>query len=218
MKELLELFAETEIFIFVFCEIVVKIPTIQLVIFHKAKWKHYIVFVIIFGAFSIFGTLIGIHSEAGVVSNIRDFAPLMAGVIAGPYVGMAVGLIGGIHRLLIGGITCIPCSISTVLAGIIGGLVYMWNKKQLIGIIPAMILALLVEALHGAINLLMVRPFDVILEIVKTVIPPMMVANALGMAIGVILVGHVHETNMILNQYGTEQEKPQEEKQRAPDS
>jgi sigma-B regulation protein RsbU (phosphoserine phosphatase) len=194
MKELLELFAETEIFIFVFTEIVVKIPTIQLVIFHKAALKHYLVFIIVFGAFSVFGTLVGIHTEVGAVSNIRDFAPLLAGVIAGPYVGLAVGLIGGIHRFFMGGITCVPCSISTVLAGLIGGLVYLWNKKQLIGIVPAMLLALFVEALHGAINLLMVKPFDVIFEIIKTVIPPMMVANSLGMAIGVIIVGHVHET------------------------
>ena len=193
MKELLELFAETEIFIFVFTEIVVKIPAIQPVLFQRATRKHHIIFVIIFGAFSIFGTLIGIHNDLGAVSNIRDFAPLMAGLIAGPYAGLAVGLIGGIHRFLMGGITCIPCSISTVLAGLIGGLVYLWNRKRLIGIVPAMILALFVEALHGGINLLMVRPFDVGLEIVKTVIPPMMIANSLGIAIGVIIVGHVQE-------------------------
>jgi sigma-B regulation protein RsbU (phosphoserine phosphatase) len=212
MKELLELFAETEIFIFVFIEIVVKIPTIQLVIFHRATWKHYIVFVIVFGAFSIFGTLIGIHTMSGAVSNIRDFAPLLAGVIAGPYVGLAVGIIGGVHRIFMGGITCIPCGISTILAGIIGGLVYLWNKKRLIGIIQAMVLALIVEALHGAINLLMVRPFDVAFEIVKTVIPPMMVANSLGMAIGIIIVGHVHEIPMILNKEGAGQEKRQGKK------
>ena len=208
MKELLELFAETEIFIFVFTEIVVKIPAIELVILNRARWKHYIVFVLIFGAFSILGTLIGIHMHSGAVSNIRDFAPLIAGLIAGPYVGLAVGIIGGVHRMLMGGITCIPCGISTIVAGLIGGLVYMWNKKQLIGIIPAMLLALFVEALHGAINLLMVRPFDVALEIVKTAIPPMMIANSLGMAIGVIIVGHVHETHMLLNKVEADKEKP----------
>jgi sigma-B regulation protein RsbU (phosphoserine phosphatase) len=210
MKELLELFAETEIFIFVFTEIVVKIPTIQHVIFHRATWKHYIIFVVVFGAFSIFGTIVGIHTEAGAVSNIRDFAPLMAGVIAGPYVGMAVGMIGGIHRLFMGGITCVPCAISTVLAGVIGGLVYLWNRKRLIGIIQAMVLALIVEALHGAINLLMVRPFDVGLEIVKNVIPPMMVANSLGMAIGIIIVGHVHEIPIVANEEIRGLEKPQD--------
>ena len=212
MKELLELFAETEIFIFVFTEIVVKIPAIELVILKKATWKHHLIFVLIFGAFSIFGTLVGINTLSGAVSNIRDYAPLMAGLIAGPVIGLAVGAIGGIHRIFMGGITCIPCGISTVLAGIIGGLVYMWNKKRLIGIIPAMFLALFVEALHGAINLLMVRPFDVAFEIVKTAIPPMMIANSLGMAIGVILVGHVLETHMLRKKVEAGQEKSQNKK------
>jgi phosphoserine phosphatase RsbU/P len=212
MKELLELFAETEIFIFVFTEIAVKIPAIELVILQRARWKHYIVFVVIFGFFSIFGTLIGIHTMTGAVSNIRDFAPLMAGLIAGPIFGLAVGAIGGIHRIFMGGITCIPCGISTILAGLIGGMVYMWNKKRLIGIIPAILLALFVEMLHGAINLLLVRPFDVALEIVTTAIPPMMIANSLGMAIGVILVGHVHETHMLLNKVEANKEKPEGKK------
>ncbi len=193
MKELLELFAETEIFIFVFAEIVTKIPTIQRVIFHKATLKHNIIFVIIFGAFSIFGTLVGIQIPSGAISNIRDFAPLLAGLIAGPYIGLAVGLIGGIHRFFMGGISCVPCSISTVLAGIIGGLVFLWNKKRLISIIQGMLLAIGVEALHGAITLLMVRPFDTALEIVETAIPSMMIANAIGLAIGIIITGHAHE-------------------------
>ena len=75
-----------------------------------------------------------------------------------------------------------------------------------------MLLALFVEALHGAINLLMVRPFDIALEIVKTAIPPMMVANSLGMAIGVIIVGHIHEIPMLLKMEETSQEKSQGKK------
>ncbi|HMK15691.1 MAG TPA: hypothetical protein VK450_02095, partial [Methanomicrobiales archaeon] len=55
----LALFAGTEIFIFVFMEIVVKLDTIQRVIFKKAKPADYIVFILIFGLFSIFGTYIG---------------------------------------------------------------------------------------------------------------------------------------------------------------
>ncbi len=196
MKELLELFAETEIFIFVFAEIVTKITAVQHVIFRKSSLKEYIIFVILFGVFSIFGTLVGVDTHLGVVSNIRDFAPLFAGLLSGPYVGLSVGLIGGVHRYLMGGITCIPCSISTVLAGVIGGLVYLWNKKRLIGIVQGMLLAIAVEALHGAVNLLMVRPLDTIFDIVKAAIPAMMIANALGIAIGIIIVEHIDKEQL----------------------
>lgn len=101
--ELLTLFASTEIFIFVFMEIVTKLETIQRVIFKKATVRDYAVFVVIFGLFSIFGTYIGIPWEHGAISNIRDLAPIVAGFVAGPYIGVAVGLIGGIHRLFLGG-------------------------------------------------------------------------------------------------------------------
>ncbi len=52
----LDLFAHTEIFIFVFMEIVTRLEPIQRVIFRKAKVNDYIIFTIIFGLFSIFGT------------------------------------------------------------------------------------------------------------------------------------------------------------------
>ncbi|HPS23218.1 MAG TPA: hypothetical protein PLM60_07425, partial [Methanoregulaceae archaeon] len=58
--ELLTLFASTEIFIFVFMEIVTKLETIQRVIFKKATVRDYAIFIVIFGLFSIFGTYIGI--------------------------------------------------------------------------------------------------------------------------------------------------------------
>jgi LytS/YehU family sensor histidine kinase len=100
----LALFGATEVFIFVFMEIVTKLETIQRVIFKKAQLRDYAAFVILFGLFSIFGTLIGIQGTHGDIANIRDLAPMVAGLVAGPYVGLAVGLIGGIHRLSLGGV------------------------------------------------------------------------------------------------------------------
>jgi LytS/YehU family sensor histidine kinase len=97
LGDYLRLFASSEIFIFVFMEIVTKMAPIQRVIFKKAKTNDYIIFILLFGSFSIFGTLIGIPGSYGAITNIRDLAPIVAGLVAGPYVGMAVGLIGGIH-------------------------------------------------------------------------------------------------------------------------
>jgi sigma-B regulation protein RsbU (phosphoserine phosphatase) len=66
---------------------------------------------------------------------------MIAGLVAGPFVGLAVGLIGGIHRFFLGGPTCIPCSLATILAGLFAGLIYRLNKGKLLGIIPAMVFA-----------------------------------------------------------------------------
>jgi LytS/YehU family sensor histidine kinase len=193
MQKFLGLFAQTEIFIFVFMEIITRIRPIQRVIVKKAGWRDKIVFILIFGAFSIFGTYVGIPLASGAIVNIRDFAPLMAGLLSGPIIGLAVGMIGGIHRLFLGGFTCIPCGLSTVLAGIIGGAVHYFNKGKLIGIIPGVLLAILVELIHGGLTLLIARPFAEALEVVKIAIPAMMIANALGVAIAIIILEHSKE-------------------------
>ncbi len=193
MKHVLALFGETEIFIFVFMEIVSRIDTVQRVMIDKGKWLDQIVFAAIFGGFSIFGTYIGIPLASGAIVNIRDFAPIMAGLTAGPLMGLAVGLIGGIHRLFLGGFTCIPCSLATVLAGVIGGLVHSYHKGRLVGILEGMLVAIVVELVHGLLTLLIARPLADAIEVVKIAIPAMMLANGLGVTIGVILLEHTKE-------------------------
>src|SRR4030043_186436 len=134
MEKILGLFAETEIFIFVFMEIITRIKTIQRVIVKRASWRDKAIFILIFGGFSIFGTYAGIPLPSGAIVNIRDFAPMIAGLTTGPKTGLAVGLIGGIHRLFLGGFTCIPCALATIIAGLICGAIYHFNKRKLVGI------------------------------------------------------------------------------------
>jgi LytS/YehU family sensor histidine kinase len=193
MKGILALFAETEIFIFVFMEIVARIETIQRVILKEANWRDKVIFIVIFGGFSIFGTYVGIPLASGAIVNIRDFAPMMAGLAAGPVIGLAVGLVGGIHRLLLGGFTCVPCGLATVLGGVIGGAVHYFYKGKLVGILQGMLVAIVVELVHGGLTLLIARPLPDAIEVVKIAIPAMIVANALGVAIGVIILEHTKE-------------------------
>lgn len=169
-------------------EIVTKTNPIRRVIFQKAKLNDYIIFTVVFGLFSIFGTYIGTHDSFGIHLNIRDIAPMVAGLVAGPIVGFAVGLIGGAHRLYLGGVTDIPCSLATILAGSLAGLVYHLNKGKILGTIPAMIFAAIVEVLHAGLILLLARPFDVVYEFVFTTFPQMIIAVTLGMGICIIIV------------------------------
>jgi phosphoserine phosphatase RsbU/P len=191
--EYLTLFAATEIFIFVFIEIVVKINTLQRVLFQQAKRRDYIIFVLVFGGFSVFGTYIGIPLSDGVISNIRDLSPMVAGLVGGPYVGLAVGLIGGIHRFFMGGFTALACGLSTVLAGVIGGLIFLLNKKKLVNLFQGVGIAIGVELIHGLVVLLVARPFDAALNVALTAIPEMMIANAIGIALCIIIIHNAME-------------------------
>jgi len=188
IHEILGLFAATEVFIYVFMEIFTQIKSVQRVISQKANWYDTLFFILLFGGFSIFGTYTGIVLPSGAISSIRDLGPLVAGLVAGPLVGLGAGLIGGIHRYLLGGFTCVPCGIATVLAGLIGGIVYLIAKKKLISIFHAMLLAVFVELIHGIVTILIARPFDEALKVVLTAMPAMMIANTMGIAISVIVL------------------------------
>ena len=77
---------------------------------------------IVFGLIAIYGTEAGIPLD-GAMMNVRDAAPLAAGLFFGGPAGIIAGLIGGIERWLavfwgVGSFTRVACSIATVFAGL----------------------------------------------------------------------------------------------------
>ncbi len=184
----LALFAAAEIYIFVFIEIVTKTGPVERVITKTGQYRDLLIFIILFGLFSIFGTYIGMQSDNDSITNIRDIAPMVAGLVAGPYAGLAVGLIGGIHRFFLGGVPALPCSLATVLAGLLAGLVYHFSSGKLPGIVPSMIFGALVEVLHGILVLILVQPSSVAMSVVSESIPQMIIANSLGVGICIIVI------------------------------
>ncbi|MDD1772893.1 MAG: SpoIIE family protein phosphatase [Methanomassiliicoccales archaeon] len=159
----------------------------------KVTWKGAYFMIILFGLLSIFGTYSGLDI-LGAKVNVRDIGPMIAGLIGGPIVGLGAGLIGGLHRLSMGGITAVPCSISTVLAGLFGGMIYLSAHRRFVGIKGAVIFAVLMESLHMIINLILVQPWSTAWSIISNVALPMIFANALGMAaFSFIVWNHIHE-------------------------
>ena len=146
-----------------------------------------LVVVVVFGLFSIYGTLSGIPMLGSVI-NIRDLGPALAGLLAGPLAGLGAGLVGGVHRFTLGGPTCYGCTLSTVVAGLVGGLVF----RRLGGRLPttgqAVILALAIEAFHMLAGLVLGQPHDTAMAVVRAATVPMLVSNAAGMAIFVYIV------------------------------
>ncbi|MBN1167778.1 MAG: hypothetical protein JXA44_11705 [Methanospirillaceae archaeon] len=148
----------------------------------KGKWISIFIVAVLFGLFAIFLTCSGFE-VLGAIVNVRDMGPMIAGLIAGPFAGVGAGLIGGLHRLSMGGVTAVPCSIATILAGLFAGIIYLWYKRRFCGIKTAIIFAILMECLHMALILLITRPFSAAVEIVSSIALPMILGNAIGMAI-----------------------------------
>jgi sigma-B regulation protein RsbU (phosphoserine phosphatase) len=147
------------------------------------SFKNQIILVLLFGALSIFGTYGGIRLPSGAIGNIRDLGPMVAGLVGGPLMGLGAGLIGGLHRYFLGGFVCIPCSVSTVLAGLLGGLIYKLRKGEFVTVWQATLFAAVMECLHLGLVLLIARPYSEALAVVKELILPMTIANAAGVAI-----------------------------------
>ncbi len=142
--------------------------------------KNRAIFILIFGAISIFGTYSGIEIF-GAIASVRDLGPMIAGLIGGPVIGLGAGLIGGIHRYFLGGFTCVPCSLATVLAGLFGGIIYILRRGKFIGVPGAVLFAALMESVHMILVLILAHPYSEAVKVVEEVSIPMIFANSLGM-------------------------------------
>ncbi|MEN6611504.1 MAG: SpoIIE family protein phosphatase [Methanoregulaceae archaeon] len=154
--------------------------------------KTQILMVVIFGIISIYGTISGI-SFFGAIVNVRDLGPMAGGLVGGPFVGLGAGLIGAAYRATLGGPTVISCTLATVIAGILGGIIYLLNHRKFIGVAGAVAFAALMEGLHLLLALLIVTPREVAYQIVSSLLFPMIVANMAGMAVFAIIITNVQK-------------------------
>ncbi|MBZ9686205.1 histidine kinase [Clostridium estertheticum] len=164
-------------------------------IVQKDKFKNIdlIMLSIIFGSFGILGTYTGTEVN-GAIANTRIIGVMAGGILCGPFVGVMAGVIAGMHRLLVdlGGITSIPCTITTIISGIIAGRIYKIsneNKKWVYGLIGG----LLMEILEMLLILTMAHPFSKALTIVKSIYFPMSFTNAIGIAILIVIIQKINE-------------------------
>jgi len=116
---------------------------------------------------------------------------MLAGLLAGPWVGLGAGLIGAAHRLTIGGFTVYSCSIATVFAGLFGGLIWLHQKRKFAGTTIAVLFAILMEGFHMALTVAVCQPLDQAIAVVSMVSLPMILANAAGMFVFASMVENI---------------------------
>jgi two-component system, LytTR family, sensor kinase len=136
-----------------------------------------LVITLMFCLFANFGTYSGINVEGSLV-NTRIIAVVSGGILFGPWVGIISGVVSGIHRYLIdiGGVTSIPCLLTSIFAGIVSGYINRKVKRSLrwiYGIIAGM----LCEVLTMLLILAMSEPFSLGLDIVSKIAFPMIVGE-----------------------------------------
>ena len=153
-------------------------------------WKQILVGVA-FGVVAILATEFGIPVD-GAILNVRNAAPLTAGLIFGWPAGLISGFVGGVERWFsnAGDYTRLACSIGTIVAGIFGAGVrkfMMDNKKAswfyglAVGV-TAEVLHMLLVFLTNASDIQ--RAFTV----VQICAVPMIAANSLSVMLSILAI------------------------------
>jgi two-component system LytT family sensor kinase len=143
---------------------------------------------ITFAIFGIIGTYSGTDVN-GAIANTRIIGIMAGGILCGPFVGIVSGIIAGLHRFTydIGGITSVPCAITTILAGFLSAFIYkkcVKFDKWFYGLMGGFI----IESIEMLLILLISKPYYDALAIVKSIYFPMSFTNALGICMLILLI------------------------------
>lgn len=149
---------------------------------------------VVFGVLAICATEFGVNVDGATV-NVRDSAPLCAGLIFGGPAGIIAGIIGGVERWFAvlwgaGEYTRLACSVSTVLSGVIAALLrkFMFDNKK-----PSWYYGLAISMIMEIIHMLMIfltNMSDVhkAFSFVKICSLPMISINGISVMLSVLFV------------------------------
>ena len=167
--------------------------------FSKTSYKaKQLIIGVLFGLMAIFATTSfgGFDIGDGTIMNVRDAAPICAGLIFGAPAGIIAGVIGGVYRFvavyfnLAGTYTQIACSVSTILAGFIAAILrkFMFDNKK-----PTWLYGLGIGMVTEVLHMLMIfftNMDDAVnaFEFVKICTLPMVLGNGLAVGIAVFIV------------------------------
>jgi PAS domain S-box-containing protein len=172
--------------IFLFAYLLSKSRLYGDVLSHRASFVSQLILSVIFGLFSIYGMSTGISFYTANV-NIRDFGPFVAGFACGPYVGIGAGIIGLAYRLSMGGTNVYAVAIGPLVAGVIGGMVYLYNDRELASVPVVVLVTLITEtaisAFALAIRIISGDPFQTVATVAVDVALPMIVMTTFATGI-----------------------------------
>lgn len=150
---------------------------------------------LVFGLVAISASELGLKIS-GATMNVRDSAPLSAGLIFGWPSGIIAGVIGGGYRALSvlwggGTYTALACSVSAVIAGVLAALLrkFMFDNKK-----PTVAYAIGIAVVMEIFHMLMIfitniNDANTAFTFVRECTLPMATLNALTLSLSVLAVG-----------------------------
>ena len=153
---------------------------------------------VVFGGLSAFASGYGVEI-LGTVANVRDAAPLSAGLIFGAPAGIISGIIGGLYRFFSvywgGGVyTRIACTVSTILAGFVAAVLrrFMFDNKK-----PTWSYGIFITVVCEVLHMLMIFFTNMsdsayAFEFVKAATLPMILGNSIAVGVSLLSVSVIN--------------------------
>lgn len=179
--------------VLIFALVALLLEPMKEIIHGKYTKKNLFICLIIFTALGIYATVINLDVD-GAPANVRCMVVMISGLFGGPFVGIPVGLISGAFRYSAGGVSALPCAVSTALSGIIGSLVFMWNDKKFPKPTVAVTLMFLFTGFEMLLFILMTPP-DISFSYVHNIYPEMLFASVIGMTLFAVIVRDKRKTD-----------------------
>jgi two-component system, LytTR family, sensor histidine kinase LytS len=150
------------------------------------------ILIIFFGGISILGTYTGFPLD-NAIANTRAVGIIVAGLLAGPIVGTGVGLISGLHRFVLGGLSINAAFISAVLQGYLAGKYSQKSDYKRGKLLEVFFVGIVLEVIHMIIVVMVTRPVDEAIELVKIIGLPMIVINPIGIMLFITILESIYK-------------------------
>ncbi len=160
---------------------------------------------VVFGGLAILATeVLSSDVGQGTLLNVRDAAPVTAGLMFGLPAGIIAGVLGGGERALSvlwggGTYTVVACSVATFLAGIFGGLCrkFMFGNKN-----PSWVFALLIGLMTEVLHMLLIfitnmTDAQAAFTFVQKVSIPMITVNTLSVTLSAVILTLIEKRPLI---------------------
>lgn len=173
--------------------------------FGKLDWKwQQLIIGLVYGGMAIFSTQFGVRvdAEAGVIMNVRDASPMIAGLVFGGPAGIIAGILGGGYRLLYsyvffhtGEVTALSGTLATFLAGCFAALLrHKTFRDQKPNFLAAFGLGATMEVFHMLLVLVCnLRDIDYAFKFVQMCATGMILANAIAISAACFVTGFVKD-------------------------
>ncbi|MGM9929447.1 MAG: LytS/YhcK type 5TM receptor domain-containing protein [Bacillus sp. (in: firmicutes)] len=196
MVELLPLLLERVGLLVIFAFLLSRLNFFRKVVHNEHGIRQKLLLIIVFGIFGVISNYTGIQINQGnieisawqgdmdfegALANTRVMGVAIGGLLGGPLVGIGVGLIAGLHRLTLGGFTAVACGLSTILAGIVAGLLgKRFDIRKSVSYGKAVTVGVVMEMVQMGLLLVMAKPYTAALHVVEIIAIPMIVINGFG--------------------------------------